>query len=39
MLSVEQKEILRDRAYDLLWGEGMKVESEALTNALLGAWV
>lgn len=35
MLSQQQKEILRDKTYDLLWQEGMKVENDEIIAALL----
>ena len=35
MLSQKQKEIFRDKTLDLLWNEGMKIESDEITSALL----
>jgi trimethylamine---corrinoid protein Co-methyltransferase len=36
MLSTEQKGLLRDKVYHLLWDAGMKIENERIVAAMLG---
>ena len=37
MLSLSEKEVLRDKTCELLWESGMKIESDEITSAMLEA--